>query len=72
MSNYGKTDIEQAIANHRKVARSLIRLKHSVAADIELNDVMPVIERKLQALAASGQVPSLTTDELLSLTEGTE
>lgn len=70
MSAYGKTDIEQSIANHRKVARALIRMKHSIAADEELNRVMPIIEARLTAQVQAGKVPALTADELLSLSEG--
>lgn len=36
-----KTEIELEQAKIIKVTRTLIRLKHSLAADIEINDVLP-------------------------------
>jgi uncharacterized protein YccT (UPF0319 family) len=70
MSAYGRSDIEQAVVNARKVARSMLRLKHSIAADNELNDVMPRIEAYLAQQVAKGYVPELTGEELLKLVEG--
>jgi hypothetical protein len=36
-----KSDIEMERAKIIKVSRTLIRLKHSLAADKELNDILP-------------------------------
>lgn len=36
-----KTPIEQEKANYIKTMRTLIRLKHSIAADNEINDRIP-------------------------------
>jgi hypothetical protein len=36
-----KSDIELERAKILKVTRALIRLKHSLQADVELNDVLP-------------------------------
>lgn len=36
-----KTDIEMERAKIIKVTRSLVRLKHSLLADIELNETLP-------------------------------
>lgn len=70
MSAYGKDDIEMAVIVARKVIRSHLRLKHSIAADIELNDVMPRVEEYLSRLAQQGHVPEFTAEELLSKVEG--
>ena len=59
-----------AVVVARKVVRSHIRLKHSILADIELNDVMPRIEEYLARLMQQGQVPEFTADELLKIVEG--
>lgn len=69
MSAYGKTDLEQAVANHRKVARTAIRLKHSIAADEELNRLMPELERVLAAQLAQGRVEAMSVDDILALAE---
>lgn len=62
---YGKDPLAQAIADHLKIARSAIRLKHSIMADNELNDVMPVITRRLTALAQDGAVPAIDVPRLV-------
>jgi len=67
MGAYGKTDLEQALVNARKVARSAIRLRHSIAADNELNAVMPVLERRLSAMLQQGQVPAMTVTDIEDL-----
>lgn len=67
MSAYGRSDLEQAVINARKVARSAIRLKHSVAADNELNEVMPRLERRLSEMLQQGRIPSMTTTEIEGL-----
>lgn len=64
MSAYGRAGIEQSIINARKVARAAIRLKHSIEADNELNDIMPLLERRLVAMAQEGEVPSLTMGDI--------
>lgn len=67
MPAYGKAALEQAIANHRKIARTAIRLKHSVAADNELNEFMPKLEVRLAAMLQNGRVPELSVGEMLEL-----
>ena len=69
---YGRAAVAQAIINHKKIARSAIRLKHSIAADNELNEVMPVIENRLVALAQQGRVPELTISQIMESVEGEE
>jgi len=69
MSAYGKTDLEQSVINHRKVARSAIRLKHSIAADEELNRVMPELEKALAAQLQTGSIEPMSVDDILTLAE---
>lgn len=64
MSAYGKPSLEQAIVNARKVARSAIRLKHSIAADNELNEVMPVLELRLERMLQEGRIPQLSMADI--------
>lgn len=52
-----RTDDEQARANALKVVRSAIRLKHSIAADEELNQVLPSFEKKFNAALLRGERP---------------
>lgn len=63
-------DLNRAIANNIKMARSLIRLRHNIEADDELNDAIPRIREALEAQAASGQVTGLGYDELRALLLG--
>jgi hypothetical protein len=69
MSTYGKTDLEQVVVNHRKVARAVIRLKHSIAADNELNRAMPLIERRLEAMLQQGRIEPLSAEDILAIAE---
>lgn len=71
MSVYGRTDLEQAIVNHRKVARAAIRLKHSLAADDELNRIMPVLEQRLAAQLQQGRIEPMSVDDILLIAEQT-
>jgi len=64
MSAYGRTDLEQSIVNARKVARSAVRLKYSIAADNELNEVMPILERRLADMLQQGRVPAMSTGDI--------
>lgn len=59
-----KSPIEMERARILKVSRSLIRLKHSLRADEELNDVLP--DRLLEFDKA------LQAGQLLSLPDGWE
>jgi hypothetical protein len=65
-----KPSIEQAIANNIKVARTLIRLRHSVEADDELNAVIPRIRVALEAQAQQGAVTGLSFAEFEQLLLG--
>lgn len=71
MSNgYGKPSLEQARVNARKVARTVIRLKYAIAADNELNEVMPILDRRLEVMLQNGQVPSLTMGDIEQVING--
>ena len=49
---------DQARANMLKVIRTAIRLKHSIAADEELNEVLPLAEKKFNAALHRGELPA--------------
>ena len=49
--------VDQARANMLKIIRAAIRLKHSIAADEELNEVLPEAERRFNAATLKGQLP---------------
>ena len=66
----GRLALEQSIINHKKIVRAAIRLKHSIAADNELNDVMPLVAARLTAMAQMGLIPEMTMGEALLLAEG--
>lgn len=53
-----KDKVDQARANMLKVVRTAVRLKHSIAADNELNDVLPKAEARFNAEIARGQLPA--------------
>ena len=63
-------DLNRAIANNIKMARNLIRFRHSIEADDELNDVIPRIRERLEAQAATGQVTGISADALVALMLG--
>lgn len=42
-----------------KAARSAIRLRHAIAADAELNDVLPALEREFNARVLNGELPEV-------------
>lgn len=49
--------IDQAWANRVKVLRAAIRLKHSIAADNELNEVLDEERKKFLKSVQRGQLP---------------
>lgn len=53
-----KDDIELGLAAVLKAARSAVRLRHSLAADAELNEVIPLLEREYNASVARGILPA--------------
>lgn len=52
-----KVKEDQARANMLKVIRTAIRLKHSIAADEELNEVLPRAEAKFNAALHRKELP---------------
>jgi hypothetical protein len=66
----GRLAVEQAIINNVKMARSLIRLRHSIEADEELNLILPVIRTRLEAQAQEGRITGLSYDDLRTIIYG--
>lgn len=62
--------LEQVVKNHVKVARAAVRLRHSIAADNELEQLIPVIRGRLAAQMQAGRIPELTVADMLALVEG--
>ena len=62
-----KTDIEMERAKTTKVLRTLIRLKYSLKADEEMNEVIPDTLSEFDKALASGELLSLQPafDEIL-------
>lgn len=56
---YQKDDIELRRAALLKAARSAVRLRHSIAADAELNNILPELERVYNAAIARGELPEV-------------
>lgn len=61
-----KTDIELTRARLIKEARAAIRLKHSAAADEEINRVVPKLLSKFDRLVLRGELPEVAFEESLS------
>jgi hypothetical protein len=63
-----KSEIEMERQRTAKIARSLIRLKHSLAADEEINAVLPDTLMEFDRSIQSGELSQLrpTVDDLLS------
>ena len=57
-----KTPAELERARIAKVARTLIRLKHSLAADEELNEVLPDTLEAFDEAITRGELKELKTD----------
>ena len=64
------TAIDRAVRNNIKMARSIIRLRHSIEADDELALAIPLIRNELQSQAHDGRVTGLEYDELRRLIYG--
>jgi hypothetical protein len=54
-----KDDIALRKAAMLKAARSAVRLKHSLAADAELNERLPELERQFDAAVKGGTLPDV-------------
>lgn len=53
-----KTDTDQAKAEALKTVRTAIRLRHSLAADREINQMLPAFEKRFDAAVLRGEVPA--------------
>ena len=53
-----KDDAAQAKAEALKTMRTAIRLRHSLAADREINQMLPAFEKKFDAALLRGEVPA--------------
>jgi hypothetical protein len=62
--------LEQVVKNHIKVARSAIRLRHSIEADNELAAAIPELRIRLAAQMQEGRVAGLSVAEMLELVAG--
>lgn len=56
-----KDDIELRKRALFKAARSAVRLRHSLEADAELNDLLPVLERAFDSSVSRGILPEVAT-----------
>lgn len=54
-----KDDIELRKRALFKAARSAVRLRHSLEADAELNDLLPRLERAFDKRVARGNLPDV-------------
>lgn len=52
-----KDEVAMRRAAMLKTARSVVRLRHSIAADMELNEVLPRLEASYDASVADGILP---------------
>jgi hypothetical protein len=62
--------LEQAVINNVKMARTIIRARHSIEADDELNRLIPSIRTILMSQAQNGQVTGLSYTDLVTLITG--
>ena len=60
-----KTEIEQQKFAALKAFRTGIRLKHALAADAEINDRLPDLEKRIDEALAAGTSLELTVGALL-------
>lgn len=54
-----KDDIDLRRSAMLKAARSAVRLRHSLAADAELNEVLPALERDFNQRIQRGELPDV-------------
>lgn len=64
---YKKSEIEMERQRISKVTRSLIRLKHSIQADEEINNLLPDTLQEFDKALQSGELKQLrpTVEDLL-------
>ena len=63
-------DVDAVKADAKKITRTLIRLKHSLAADAELREVVPEVTETIDKAVADGIAFQLNVPGLLGLTDG--
>lgn len=61
------TDIEMLERNLTKAIRSQVRLKHSLAADRELNRKLAEVKREFEAAVKAGTVREFVTGEITAV-----
>lgn len=61
-----KTELELRKSQLLKAVRVMVRLKHSMAADEELNELLPRIEAQFEKAINSGKPFELAVHELLA------
>jgi len=64
--------LEQAMKNHMKVVRAAVVLKHRIAADNELEYVLPKVRKELARQAQDGMIRGISVGDMLALVEGTD
>lgn len=64
-----KSTIEMEQYRVTKITRALIRLKHSLAADIEINDVLPATLLEFEKGLQNGELKTVSAELLESLLE---
>lgn len=62
-----KTEVEMNRASLAKTARALVRLRHSLAADEEINDLLPGTLQEFDDAVAQGELKSVRArlDEII-------
>lgn len=64
-----KSEIEMERARTIKITRSLIRLKHSLAADKEINDILPDRLIEFEKAVQDGELLTLPVPEVYDVSE---
>lgn len=62
------TEVEQARKNLAKTVRAAVRLRHSIAADEELNEVLPKALKAFDKAVQHGELPD--PQQFLELVDG--
>lgn len=66
------TELESRKASMLKLARAVIRIRHSIAADEEIRRVLPELERRIDLAMQTGNAFEVDAAELLSELESDE
>lgn len=65
-----KSEVEMKRAGVAKTARTLVRLKHSLAADQELNDLLPETLEEFDKAVGRGELTGNVRDTIANVLEG--